>query len=672
VANFLGIWVRNGFNIRNQALHYRDFFDFDMFMLQVLAVNVSPDRFFMTLMTRFEVLSWFGAISVDVGDPISNDVNQFASVAEDLLQLIVVLITEKGRVNGVSERAERRRELIHHLALHANGIAFSELGKRVSNRLFDMNEKRRGDSMDDILKEIATFKFPEGSSDRGIYELKDVFYAEVDPWFWHYSRNQREEIEVILAKRGKKKSNSAPLYEFSDCGIEKPYVMECKGAFERLDAIKGSVVLVKMIASALRNVTRGGESDAPLRNDAIFGAALHLCMVSLDSPGFVEAAGGQVFKLGVSGPEVTLVQVLLEVLGRGGEAGFKEFVPRLKFILRAFKGHADVVAWRTRAKTEHESKMSENEDAEGKRVDRRREEAKARRDAIKAKFNTDQEKFQENYEGELEDMGMDKDMGEVKGEGWAYPSGTCIVCQEATDRDGPIYGMLGFIQPSFVMRHVDFTDADSVHGVYSNPQTLDVDIPLNDGDGEKVGKERKASCNSAGLVSSACGHLMHFACFRDYSVSLETRQRQQPTRNHPERLSRKEFLCPLCKSLGNCLLPVLWGEKEEHVNWTGEIEEFGYWMTNRAMPRFEKMEDREDDMLGSEKFASKLSGLVAQLTNNESTGVVTSDLNLMSYCSRLVTVVKIVYKHINPEYRESFVGLNYLDLLWYLWIFNNC
>jgi hypothetical protein len=174
-----------------------------------------------------------------------------------------------------------------------------------------------------------------------------------------------------------------------------------------------------------------------------------------------------------------------------------------------------------------------------------------------------------------------------------------------------------------------------------------------------------------------------FACFRDYSLSLDTRQRQQPTRNHPENLNRKEFLCPLCKSLGNCLLPVLWDYKHETVNWgsgsemyeAGEFTNFSSWITERALPSFATLDDRESKGLSAPHFSSKLSGLVTQLTNAANPDIPmpgqfpesnTNDPNLMSYCSRLVTVVKIVYKHINPEYRESFVGLNYLDLLWYI------
>merc|ERR1719223_994097 len=52
------------------------------------------------------------------------------------------------------------------------------------------------------------------------------------------------------------------------------------------------------------------------------------------------------------------------------------------------------------------------------------------------------------------------------------------------------------------------------------------------------------------LVPTTCGHLMHDSCLQTYLKSIETRQHSQPMRNHAERMIYKEFLCPLCKSLG--------------------------------------------------------------------------------------------------------------------------
>ena len=56
---------------------------------------------------------------------------------------------------------------------------------------------------------------------------------------------------------------------------------------------------------------------------------------------------------------------------------------------------------------------------------------------------------------------------------------------------------------------------------------------------------------------------MHYHCFELYCASAERRQGHQIARNHPERLKKKEFVCPLCKALGNAFLPIIWRGKEE-------------------------------------------------------------------------------------------------------------
>ncbi|KAF9255533.1 hypothetical protein L218DRAFT_1081790 [Marasmius fiardii PR-910] len=54
----------------------------------------------------------------------------------------------------------------------------------------------------------------------------------------------------------------------------------------------------------------------------------------------------------------------------------------------------------------------------------------------------------------------------------------------------------------------------------------------------------------------ALSSLFNLECFQVYSVSIRQRHRAQATGNHPETIARKEYICPLCKSLGNVIIPV--------------------------------------------------------------------------------------------------------------------
>jgi E3 ubiquitin-protein ligase UBR1 len=78
-----------------------------------------------------------------------------------------------------------------------------------------------------------------------------------------------------------------------------------------------------------------------------------------------------------------------------------------------------------------------------------------------------------------------------------------------------------------------------------------------------LGKGFPPSQVKRGPVTVGCGHIMHYTCFELYYAATQRRQAHQIARNHPERLARKEFVCPLCKALGNAFLPIIWRGKEE-------------------------------------------------------------------------------------------------------------
>ncbi|EER41689.1 hypothetical protein HCDG_04336 [Histoplasma capsulatum H143] len=78
-----------------------------------------------------------------------------------------------------------------------------------------------------------------------------------------------------------------------------------------------------------------------------------------------------------------------------------------------------------------------------------------------------------------------------------------------------------------------------------------------------LGKGFSPKQAAEGPVTTGCGHIMHYHCFEDYYSAAQRRHHHQVARNHPERLPLNEFVCPLCKALGNAFLPIIWKGKEE-------------------------------------------------------------------------------------------------------------
>ena len=65
-----GLWVRNGFAIRGQLLHYRDFllrelcYDQDLFILQTALVVLDPNTVIISMLDRFQLLGYFSGATL--------------------------------------------------------------------------------------------------------------------------------------------------------------------------------------------------------------------------------------------------------------------------------------------------------------------------------------------------------------------------------------------------------------------------------------------------------------------------------------------------------------------------------------------------------------------------------------------------------------------------------
>ncbi|KAF9254527.1 hypothetical protein L218DRAFT_951484 [Marasmius fiardii PR-910] len=250
----------NGF--MGQLLHYRDFmlrelcYDQDLFMLQVALVILDPNTVIITILDRFGLLGYFsGAFLHSTYDPI-----QLAGMVEEVLYVFITILSESASISKLPIEKQVRRELIHALAIGA--CSYQDLIKRVSERLVEDAWFER------VLKEVATFRPPESTSDTGSYELKDEAYNEVNPFFYHYTRNKREEVEVVLKNRLKKKNPKLtdPVW------IPKP-----------MDTNIESEALLQVMFYSIYNVLvlTASSGTAPPSGEAILDQVLHLIMLAL-------------------------------------------------------------------------------------------------------------------------------------------------------------------------------------------------------------------------------------------------------------------------------------------------------------------------------------------------------------------------------------------------------
>ena len=154
------------------------------------------------------------------------------------------------------------------------------------------------------------------------------------------------------------------------------------------------------------------------------------------------------------------------------------------------------------------------------------------------------------------------------------------------------YKEIMLIQQQQLLRSAGCVSHDYIREVIEMPASLDV--PLNENrpfgisgwnhekvirlkaSGEEIEIDRQClgkgwpMTNADTRIMTSCGHIMHFACFTNYYASVQRRQSHQISRNHPERISQLEFVCPLCKAAGNTFLPVAF--KTMELSYPGVLE----------------------------------------------------------------------------------------------------
>ncbi|KAJ2722882.1 E3 ubiquitin-protein ligase ubr1 [Coemansia sp. Benny D115] len=637
-----GLWVRNGYVIRSQSHHYREVslrentYDQDIVLIQFFAsIWRDPDHILMTLLDRFGLYDW---LSGRPHEPSVYEPAHMHYMVEEFLNLLIVLVSERHVAMGKNILDLARREIVHGCL---SPISYSELSKKVPERLAEHTE------FDNLLQQLANYRGPVSVLDHGLYELKDEFLDEVDPFFIHYSRNQREEVEELLRERLRKRVRKNGGEPEDVPAYLPPKLEEIRfGPFQRIGMLLHTPLACQVLFYSLFNATN---TQAELLSETMVDEALQLIVLALedgrrgslareigerDSEGTTDRGGLWKYALeqGYPSGRGAPLNLLGLVLTLGLKPEMKQWKPKLNYIQQLFReGGPRIVNCIEEYFTNLEatpmgSRVLRSAMEESKAAERKKRAAQARQRAILAEMATQQKSFMAQLGAEYDDLSDDdthsgrnapasaaaaSPAADSKGKGadtsrthaplWAAPAGGCIVCQEDCDGAKP-YGVLSLVQASRAVRTAPLSEATHVIDILRLPGELDAAISdfnavpsasPEGGSGPAMGLPPKAVSSAAqaargaeqmsamnqvaagsygapsglkgfpvlyherGMAASTCGHLMHMRCFMQYCQGIESKRQQQPTRNHPENPHRKEFLCPLCKSLGNVLLPAL-------------------------------------------------------------------------------------------------------------------
>ncbi|KAK4240848.1 hypothetical protein C8A03DRAFT_31013 [Achaetomium macrosporum] len=600
-----GMWVRNGLSLRHQAGTYRGVgqrdvsHQRDIFLLQTALVVCDPSRVLASIVDRFGMEKWVKGI-FEQKSKAQDDI-QHLDVVEDMIHLLIVLLSDRTLLNPTDDEqgphlASMRRDITHVLCFKP--MSFSDMSQKLPDKFQENEDFHR------LLDEMTTYKSPEGLTDVGTFELKPQYIEEVDPYIAHYNKNQREEAEMAWRKCMAKKMGKP----VEDVVYEPKLRPISSGVFAGLGQFTSTGMFAQIIYYSLLYtlVYPGLTPQVPsTRVETFLQVVLHLILIAIaedksdeehpQQASFIATALSRQARSNFmpDAPHAKTIVALLNLIASKGE--FKACHPKVAMILRrmrqkrpkAFESSYERLGLSV-DRIDAASPAANSADEERERKKRAALDRQAR---VMAQFQAQQKSFMENQGdidwGEMEDLEDDEDMPpmEEHKKSWKYPSGTCILCQEDTD-DRRLYGTFAFFTQSNILRQTDLQDADFVREAYNTPDNLDrsaeairpfgvahenrhIVHKVNqqgqtfETERQVVGKGFPAKLSRRGPVSIGCGHIMHYNCFEAYFDATIRRHHQQIARHAPENTGRLEFVCPLCKALGNAFLPIIWKGQEE-------------------------------------------------------------------------------------------------------------
>nr|POE48021.1 e3 ubiquitin-protein ligase ubr11 [Quercus suber] len=625
-----GMWVRNGITLRHQAHTYRSVsnrdvgYQRDILMLQAGLVLCGADderpgeRFLAQMIDRFQMVQWFHC---DYSLVTGFEESQQLDVIEDLFHLLVIALSERGNLVPSSDGADQHDRVLQHDIAHSlcfKPLSFSDLSSRVTERVGESDDFNR------VLESMTVYRPPEGLTDSGTFELKPELIELVDPYYAHYSRNHREEAESIYRNHMARK-----LGRKAEEIVYEPRVQPIEsGLFSDLPAFTATPLFAQVLYAALKFSVEA-QVHAPkmqaTRIETFLHMVLHLALLatledcdgSRERDSFVMLASSTLHHDAPKDSQ-TVVAMLIKVSKMDDYASCH---PAVKLILRKMQVRqpqqltsliGPLGTGLDRTVTGSPASMLGMEDKE-----RKKQEALARQAKIMAQMKQQQNSFLQNQGlndfgddfDDLDDMSImeEPESISIQRKTWSFPTGTCILCQEETG-DQRLYGTFAYLGESNILRSTPTDDVDYVREVVDTPINLDKaaddhrpfgvsglnkqSVHKMTADGRSTNFRRQGLSKGfphqphgiKGPVSSSCGHIMHFSCFELYLTATQRRQAQQIARHHPERLKLQEFICPLCKALGNTFLPIIWKAKEcvndlelhaakGFVDWLADVED---------------------------------------------------------------------------------------------------
>jgi E3 ubiquitin-protein ligase UBR1 len=481
---------------------------------------LGPDKALVQFMDRFEVLRFFEPNRKLPDHPLG-DTQQYLTQLEEFVQFLITLISFRSKMTRESVESQIRKELVQFLV--TSNLSFSELNKKVSDSMTDHVR------FTSILEEVAVFKPPDGVSDRGIYELKEQCYPEVNKFFHRYSANEFSAADERLGKWfEKEKTKTNPIL------LPPPFTpLKQDSIFRNFDTIFGSSMFARVAFYGLSNLSH---FDETISKDSVIERILYLLLQALDQekhlpkhctePSFSHSAFFNKFKVYIDdGMKCFSLGELIAHLYKDTERKeFQAYKAELKYILQqlaglseygrdVFENIPDLKMFMESMEVEKSEmangKISEVAHKQQQMMEALAQNQKALLDQLEAMYGSESD----DEDTEYEDAKMVVDESFIQETSFKFQSDPCIVCQkDMCTSSSPTHGLVGLVRSSCLNYKVE-----SISDLVTfNSGTL---IGKECGESNKLQETPTLGINMNRVLQKtgghfvSCGHQMHLPCF---------------------------------------------------------------------------------------------------------------------------------------------------------------
>nr|XP_046268930.1 E3 ubiquitin-protein ligase UBR1 isoform X2 [Scatophagus argus] len=552
------MWRRNGLSLVSQVYYYQDvkcrdeMYDKDILMLQIAASKMDPNHFLMLVLLRFELFDYFNG---SCSSKDQDELIQWNRLTEEMLYLLIVIIGER-YVPGISQVTKEdvtMREVIHLLCIEP--MAHSSLVKGLPE-----NECHET-GLETVITKVATFKKP-GVSGHGLYEVKKERLAEFNPFFYHYSRSQHSKAEESQKKRRTQEGN--------DKALRPPVPPAFCPPFSSIVRLLCCDIIIHILRCVLQ---RAAEDRTTHWTEAMIQRALHLIgqalleeKTQLEDNTVEEVTFDFSLKARKIGSEhgkslFLLLSKVKAVPSLEAQKDMVKWVLQMFEIVKCLREKSSPTSSMTMEATKPEESAQDKEKAERKR---KAEAAKLHRQKIMAQMSAMQKNFIESNkmlydnmpesgtQGEtvsaaescaMEQMKLCVAIGPHRGSTPAEREVlTCILCQEEQEVAAQAQAM---VLTACVQRSTVLTQCRGK-------------IPTSSADGTGTTYPLFMAPELAvGTHTGSCGHVMHATCWQKYFEAVQNTTRNRLQAELIIDLENGEYLCPLCKSLCNTVVPLI-------------------------------------------------------------------------------------------------------------------